>query len=437
MKKRVLVLGCTGSIGKQTLDILKMFPDSFELAGLTAHSKKDALLQTARDFSCTHYALTGERDFSGDEMQRFIAQSNADIAVNGITGAAGLAPSVYVLENGIDLALANKETIVMAGSFIKEIAKKNNAQLLPVDSEHSAVFNLIRGMGTLCATKTLGAMRDNSSQIAQIILTASGGPFRNLPKKQFASITARDALKHPTWNMGQKITIDSATLANKGLEVIEACSLFDMPPEKVSVVVHPQSLVHSLIKTRDGVLYAQISKPDMRHPILNALTFPDIVENDLEEFDIASHINGRNGVNNENENNGENVENRTEMTFCAPRFDDFPMLSLAYDAVKNQQCIAYNAANEVAVDAFIHGKIAFTDFAPIVQYTMNQMPQKDLPATEAARLARECDSADTLAKICALDETARDIAHRAARDTAHKQAREIGKIEEKITGVTK
>ncbi|GMO13056.1 MAG: 1-deoxy-D-xylulose-5-phosphate reductoisomerase [Treponemataceae bacterium] len=467
MKKRVLVLGCTGSIGQQTLDILKMFPDSFELAGLTAHSKKDALSQTARDFSCTHYALTGERGFSGDAMQRFIAQSNADIAVNGITGAAGLAPSVYVLENGIDLALANKETIVMAGSFIKEIAKKNNAQLLPVDSEHSAVFNLIRGMGALGATKTLGAMRDNSSfsPIAQIILTASGGPFRNLPKEQFASITARDALKHPTWNMGQKITIDSATLANKGLEVIEACSLFDMPPEKVSVVVHPQSLVHSLIKTRDGVLYAQISKPDMRHPILNALTFPDIVENDLEEFDIASYINGKNGVNNENENNGENVENRTEMTFCAPRFDDFPMLSLAYDAVKNQQCIAYNAANEIAVDAFIHGKIAFTDFAPIVQYTMNQMPQKDLSAAEVARLARECDSADTLAKICALDKTARDIAQKTARDIAqktardiaqktardiaqktardiaHKQARgiarEIGKIEEKITGVTK
>jgi 1-deoxy-D-xylulose-5-phosphate reductoisomerase len=270
-------------------------------------------------------------------LREFIVQSGADIAVNGIAGSAGLLPSVFALEEGIDLALANKETIVMAGALIRTLAEKTGCKILPVDSEHSAVFHLLTHFPR--------------EAVHSIILTASGGPFRTLDAEKFSEIRAEDALKHPTWTMGKKITVDSATLANKGLEVIEARYLFDMPPEKIRVVVHPQSIVHSLIRTVDGVLYAQMSKPDMRHPILNALFWPETTENSLELLDLAAGI---------------------ELSFSPPRFDDFPMLPLAFEAAKSGQadCIAYNAANEIAVAAFLDDKITFTDFAPITRRVM-------------------------------------------------------------------
>lgn len=334
MKKKVLVLGCTGSIGTSTLNIIREFPELFTVCGLTAHSNKVALNTLSKEFKCANTTLTSS---ATNELESIIKISQADIAVNGIAGAAGLMPSVLCLENGIDLALANKETIVMAGPLIKKLAQKNKCKIIPVDSEHSAVFSLIEHYG--------------HDSIDKIILTASGGPFRELASDKLASVTLEDALNHPTWDMGQKITIDSASLANKGLEVIEACRLFDVSPEQVQVTIHPQSLVHSLIRTKDGDLYAQISKPDMRRPILSALSWPGNLENSIEKLDFSSKF---------------------TMTFSPPRTKDFPLLALAFEAQKKggAYTIAYNAANEIAVDLFLHKKIKFTGIAELVSLVL-------------------------------------------------------------------
>ncbi len=343
MKKKILVLGCTGSIGSSTLDIVRRFPDLFSVCGLTAHTHKTELEKLCKEFSCTNAAVAGN---SSDEIRCVIEKSNADIAVNGIAGSAGLMPSVWCLQNNINLALANKETVVMAGPLIKELASAKGRSVIPVDSEHSALFFLIERFG--------------KERVSSLILTASGGPFRTLSADKLASVTLEDALKHPTWNMGKKISIDSATLANKGLEVIEACRLFDMPPEKVKVAVHPQSLVHSLIQTVDGDLYAQISEPDMRRPILSALTWPEAIENDLKKLDLTSAIGGDDGI---------------CMSFFPPRFKDFPLLGCAYEAQKagGAYTIAYNAANEVAVEFFLQRKIGFT----AIQNTVAAVLDKD------------------------------------------------------------
>lgn len=343
MKKKILVLGCTGSIGSSTLDIVRRFPDLFSVCGLTAHTCKTELEKLCKEFSCTNAAVAGN---SPDEIRCVIEKSNADIAVNGIAGSAGLMPSVWCLQNNINLALANKETVVMAGPLIKELASTKGRSVIPVDSEHSALFFLIERFG--------------KERVSSLILTASGGPFRTLSADKLASVTLEDALKHPTWNMGKKISIDSATLANKGLEVIEACRLFDMPPEKVKVAVHPQSLVHSLIQTVDSDLYAQISEPDMRRPILSALTWPEVIENDLKKLDLTSAIGGEDGI---------------CMSFFPPRFKDFPLLGCAYEAQKagGAYTIAYNAANEVAVEFFLQRKIGFT----AIQNTVAAVLDKD------------------------------------------------------------
>ncbi len=342
MKKKILVLGCTGSIGSSTLDIVRRFPDLFSVCGLTVHRRKTELEKLCKEFSCTNAALA---ENSPDEIRCVIEKSNADIAVNGIAGSAGLMPSVWCLQNNINLALANKETVVMAGPLIKELASAKGRSVIPVDSEHSALFFLIERFG--------------KERVSSLILTASGGPFRTLSADKLASVTLEDALKHPTWNMGKKISIDSATLANKGLEVIEACRLFDMPPEKVKVAVHPQSLVHSLIQTVDGDLYAQISEPDMRRPILSALTWPEVIENNLKKLDLTSAV-GDEGI---------------CMSFFPPRFKDFPLLGCAYEAQKagGAYTIAYNAANEVAVEFFLQRKIGFT----AIQNTVATVLDKD------------------------------------------------------------
>ena len=334
MKKRVLVLGCTGSIGSQTLDIIRNMKDEFEVAGLCVGKNQKKLDELCSEFNCpgTVFEKDGILGIKG-----LIEKAHADIAVNGIAGAAGLEPSVLVLQNGIDLALANKETVVMAWPIVLNEAEKSGADIVPVDSEHSAIFNLSKFCG--------------KEKISQIVITASGGSFRDYTKEQLKNVTLEQALNHPTWNMGPKITIDSATLANKGLEVIEAARLFDMSAQKIKVVVHPQSLIHSLVRTKDGMLYAQISNPDMRHPILGALTFPEYKENYLEEFDLASR----------------------EMTFYAPRMDDFPLLGLAYMCAEKggSYTIAFNAANEVAVHAFLEKKCGFLDIAAVVEQTLN------------------------------------------------------------------
>lgn len=335
MKKRILVLGCTGSIGKQTLDIVRNMKDDFEVCGLACAHKKEELASLCKEFSCQG-TLFCEDGISG--LENLIKNSHADIAVNGIAGADGLKPSVLVLQNKIDLALANKETVVMAWSLVKKIAEKSNAKIIPVDSEHSAIFNLINQCG--------------KENIDEIIITASGGPFRNFTDEQLEFVSVEQALKHPTWNMGPKITIDSASLANKGLEVIEARRLFDMDVSKIKVVIHPQSLIHSLVRTKDGMLYAQISNPDMRHPILNALTWPKNSNNYLKKFDLFD----------------------CEMTFFKPRFESFPLLKYAYDCASKDASytIAFNAANEVAVKAFLEKKCSFTQISKIVKSTIDK-----------------------------------------------------------------
>ncbi len=334
--KKVLVLGCTGSIGTSTLDIINNMPEEFSVCGLQAHSNKDKLSKLAADYKCP--SLLSSEDNSAEAFQKLIDQSKPDIVVNGIAGAAGLLPSKTVLENGIDLALANKETIVMAGPLIKELARDKGAQLLPVDSEHSAIFNLTQRIG--------------KQNIKKIVITASGGPFRTYTKEQLENVTLEQALKHPTWNMGKKITIDSSTLANKGLEVIEAAFLFDVTADQIEVVVHPQSFIHSLVRTNDGELYAQISEPDMKHPILGALNWPENKECYMEEFDLFDKT----------------------MTFFRPRMNDFPLLSYAFECVKFGKCypIAFNAANEVAVHAFIDGKITYPAIARIVRAVLDR-----------------------------------------------------------------
>ena len=334
--KRVLVLGSTGSIGTNTLNIIKYMPEDFTLCGVQAHSNKERLLEISQKANCP-YLLTSE-DNSPLAFQKLIDESKPDIVVNGISGAAGLLPSKIVLESGISLALANKETIVMAGDLIKELAYDKGAKIIPVDSEHSAIF---------CLTEKIG-----KENISKIVITASGGPFRTLTKAELEQVTIEQALNHPTWQMGKKITVDSATLANKGLEVIEAAKLFDVTADKIEVVVHPQSLIHSLVRTNDGMLYAQISEPDMKHPILNALTWPENKQNYLEPFDLFDKT----------------------MTFFKPRLQDFPMLSYAFECVKFGKAypIAFNAANEVAVNAFLEEKISFQAISRVVRSVLDK-----------------------------------------------------------------
>ena len=333
--KNILVLGCTGSIGTSTLEIARNMGEQFKICGLTAHTSEERLQTLCEYFKCPG-ALTSKAGV--ESIADLIEKTNPDIVVNGIAGAAGLLPSKITLEHGKDLALANKETVVMAWPLIKNLAEENNARVIPVDSEHSAIFTLMQHI--------------KKENIASIVITASGGPFRTFSREDLESVTLEQTLAHPTWKMGKKITVDSATLANKGLEVIEAARLFDFPTEQIEVVVHPQSLVHSLVRTHDGMLYAQISEPDMKHPIFSALTYPKNETPYIPPFDLFDNT----------------------MTFFKPRVHDFPLLGYAFEAAKKAKSytIAYNAANEVAVNAFLEKKIAFTTIARIVRAVLDK-----------------------------------------------------------------
>ena len=341
--KKILVLGCSGSIGTSTLDIINSHRDDFQLVGIQAHKNESSLLKQAEKWPEAALCLSGTipRDkkitFQGPEgILDLISACDPDIVVNGIVGASGLMPTIHSIQEGRDIALANKESMVLAGPLIKKMAAEKSCRILPVDSEHSAVFNLLNSQ--------------EKNKVSEIILTASGGPFRNLPVERFPSITLKDALNHPTWEMGNKITIDSATMANKGLEVIEAQQLFDFPMNKIKVLIHPQSYVHSLIRTNDMALYAQISKPDMRLPIQDALYYPEMKEVPWTYLDLA----------------GKTLE------FQAPDYNKFPMLKLAYDCGDsgNGYPIAYNGANEIAVDAFLNERISYTRIAELTEQTL-------------------------------------------------------------------
>ena len=345
MKKRVAVLGATGSIGKSTLDILRNNKDRFRPVLFSAHKNHEELISLKKEFPGTLAALSDDCslppgiDYAGKHgLLEAIASAKADITVNGISGAAGLEPSAAVLNAGSDLALANKETIVMAGNIIMSLAREKKRNIIPVDSEHFAVFKLLEAHG-----------KDNAEEI---ILTASGGPFRNYSMEQLKAVTVNEALAHPTWKMGPKITVDSASMANKGLEVIEAARLFGFKPDKIKVAIHPQSTVHSMIRLKDGAVYAQMSNPDMKLPIHGALCWPDTVYSAYGRLNFDS----------------------LNLNFEKPNIEKFPMLGLAYKALQYGKHLpaVYNAANEMAVEAFFGGKISFPEIPCLVEYVLDQ-----------------------------------------------------------------
>jgi 1-deoxy-D-xylulose-5-phosphate reductoisomerase len=348
--KKVAVLGATGSIGKNALDVIARRKTDFKPVLLSAHSNKDGLEEAGRVWPEAQKILVQSE--GRDRLLAAIAGCGADITVNGISGAAGLEPSMAAIEAGSDLALANKETLVMAGRLVLNRANEKNINIIPVDSEHSCVFHLLK---THC--------QDNTDNLEEIILTASGGPFRNYSIEEMEKVSPQAALAHPTWNMGTKISIDSASMANKGLEVIEASRLFKLsngqpfPPEKIKVVIHPQSIVHSMIRLKDGELYAQLSSPDMRLPILKALYWPLLPPSDES---------GNSGF-------GRLNFDALNMEFHQPDPKKFPMLPLAYEAVRKgglYPC-AYNGANEAAVAAFLAGRIGFLDISRITGYVLD------------------------------------------------------------------
>ena len=356
-KKKVLILGCTGSIGQNSIALMKEYPNDFEVVGLSAHRNEAKLKTFGKECNCTNLFLSENNE---EGFAEFISQTKADIAINGISGFAGLLPSIHCLEAKMDLALANKESIVSAGDLLQSIARKNNKKIIPVDSEHSAVFSLIQGLG--------------KNSVKKILLTASGGPFRLWEKERFPSIRVQDALAHPTWSMGKKISIDSATLANKGLEVIEASKLFSLDAKEIQVLIHPQSIVHSMVQSKDGAYYAQLSPPSMKQAILYALNYPEIKENNLPSLDFSQDL---------------------ALNFSPPRMNDFPMLALAYEVLEKDGAlpIVYNAANEIFVHAFLEEKIRFIDIPVLTEKILNgnwsMKPNHLEDVIQIDRIARE------------------------------------------------
>ena len=354
-KQTVAILGSTGSIGTQTLDVIDRHSELFEVYALTAHSNIDLLVEQARIYRPEVVAIADERHYKtlrealdglpikvfagADSICQIAAMSPIDTVVTAMVGYSGLLPTVRAIEAGKKIALANKETLVVAGELVTDLALRNRVDIVPIDSEHSAIFQCLVG--------------ENENSVEKLILTASGGAFRDTPKDDLRLATAADALRHPTWKMGAKITIDSATMMNKGFEVIEARWLFDIPIDKIEVIIHPQSIVHSMVQFCDGSIKAQLGQPDMRHPIQYALTFPDRLDAQVERANLADIH---------------------QLTFERPNYEKFRNLGLAYDALRrggNIPCIL-NAANEVAVDAFLKGKIGFFAMSDIIEQTISE-----------------------------------------------------------------
>jgi 1-deoxy-D-xylulose-5-phosphate reductoisomerase len=353
-RKRVVILGATGSVGESALKVARDIPERMEIVGLAANSNAEKLAAAANGTRAQSVCLVDETKidilqsaleykpqiFTGKEGLREIACLNdAEMVLVAIVGTAGLRPALAAIEAGKDLAVASKEILVMAGEIVMREARENGANVLPVDSEHNAIFQCLEGKSSL--------------DIRRIILTASGGPFRETPRKDFDSITPERALKHPTWNMGPKITIDSATLFNKGLEMIEAHWLFGVEMKRVEVVIHPQSIVHSMVEFADGSTLAQLSYSNMCFPIQYAVTWPDRVPNTLPSLDFSK---------------------LSKLEFFTPRYDDFPALNLARRAGETGGTLpaVMNAANEVAVAGFLGGHLRFPDIWRIVEEAMSR-----------------------------------------------------------------
>jgi 1-deoxy-D-xylulose-5-phosphate reductoisomerase len=353
--KRLLILGSTGSIGTQALDVVARAPGAFELVGLSAERSHKDLVAQARAHGVGRIALTdtnaaaraaeawtdGEVLQGAEGLVRLVAESRADLVLNAIVGSAGLGPTIVALTEGIDVALANKESLVVGGELVMALSEATGAQLVPVDSEHSALHQLLAG--------------EHPGTVDSLVLTASGGPFRGWARGDLEGVTVEQALRHPTWAMGGKITIDSATLMNKGLEVIEAHWLFGTPYDRIDVVVHPQSIMHALVQLCDGAALAHLGHPDMRVPIAYALHHPERVDVPVRRLDLAAV---------------------GSLDFEAPDLDAFPCLRLAREAAEaggTATCVL-NAANEVAVHAFLGGRLGFMGIPAVIERTLERLP---------------------------------------------------------------
>ncbi len=336
--RKVVVLGATGSIGQSARKVARDIPERMEIVGLSAHANAEGLAEAAREFPGARTALSGGP--GGEEkLIELATMPEADMVLIAIVGTAGLKPALAAIEAGKDLAIASKEILVMAGEIVMAAAARKGVKILPVDSEHNAIFQCLDGRDTSC--------------VRRLILTCSGGPFRKTPREELANVTPAMALKHPTWDMGRKISIDSATLFNKGLEMLEAHWLFGLPISQVDVIIHPQSIVHSMVEFRDASVLAQLSHSDMCFPIQYAVTWPDRVPNSLRPLDFAA---------------------LARLDFEAPRTADFPALDLARHAGETGGTLpaVLNAANEVAVEAFLSGRIGFPQIWEIVAATMDE-----------------------------------------------------------------
>lgn len=367
MKKQrgVAILGSTGSIGTQALEVLETYPELFDLQVITAGKNADLLMEQALKFKPNMVVIGDETQYikvkealwnenihvycGADALCQVVQSTDVDVVLTALVGYAGLKPTIAAIEAGKDIALANKETLVVAGRLINELIKKHRVNLYPVDSEHSAIFQCLPG--------------EHLNAIEKIYLTASGGPFRGFSTEQLEQVTKAQSLKHPNWSMGAKITIDSATMMNKGLEVIEAKWLFDLTADQIAVVVHPQSIVHSLVQFEDGSMKAQMGLPDMKLPIQYALTYPYRLKTKFPRFDFLDH---------------------PQLTFEKPDREAFKNLDLAYRAMEmdgNIPC-ALNAANEIAVQAFLEDRIRFLEIAKINEWVMEKTSVISKPTLE-------------------------------------------------------
>ncbi len=351
--KKIVILGSTGSIGVTALKVIRQNPEKYKVVGLTAGRNVHLLLEQITEFKPKAVAVLHEKDsmwlkdklqdqnieiYSGEEgFVKVATMADSDIVISSIMGAAGLVPTFSAIKAGKDIALANKETMVMAGPIVVEEVKKRGVFIIPVDSEHSAIFQSIQG--------------HPKEDIKRIILTASGGPFKDASLEEMANVTPEQALKHPNWKMGKKITIDSATMMNKGLEVIEARWLFDIPADKIDILVHPQSIIHSMVEYKDGSIIAQLGIPDMAIPISYALSYPHHIKNDLPPLEL---------------------DKIRTLSFERPDFKRFRCITLAYDAIKigGSMPAVMNGANEVAVEAFLRKEIGFLDIPAIIEKVM-------------------------------------------------------------------
>lgn len=355
-RKKVVLLGSTGSIGTSTLKVADGIPERMEIVAIAAHSSVDALAEQAKQTGVKHvglYDASKEAELreklpddvcvhlGADGLLEIATLADADMVLVAIVGVAGLHPALAAIDAGKDLAVASKEILVMAGELVMDAARRKGVEVLPVDSEHNAIFQCLEGH------------RGGAGEVSRLILTASGGPFRQTPAAELENVTLEQAFNHPTWDMGRKITIDSSTLFNKGLEMIEARWLFGIGMDRIDVIVHPQSIVHSMVEFIDGSVLAQLSHTDMCFPIQYAVTWPERLRGGLEPLDFAE---------------------LAKLEFEAPRYDDFPALNLARRAGEAGGTLpaVYNAANEVAVDAFCEGKIGYTGIWKTVEQVMDR-----------------------------------------------------------------